>query len=131
MKLPLYDNNVASYLHQVMDDVVGKPEFGKSWSGSKVINVADVPEQYRGVVQQAAGDASCLTGAELKKALWEGHNAIIKEDKTFGIHTSPYSLWRNFGIGGNGIIEPKEQKRAAKKSPMAMQMLQLIEAKRS
>jgi len=131
MKSGIYDNNIASYVHQVMNDLVGKPEFGRSWDTGKVIKVDNVPEKYRGVVQEAAGTASSLTGLDLKKALWAGHNAIIKEDKTFGIHTSPYSLMRNFGIGGNGIIEPKEQKRAATKSPMAMQMLQLIETQRS
>ena len=131
MKTTLYDNNVSSYLHRIMDDVVGKPEFGENWDANKVIRVDDVAEEYRGVVQQAAGEAASLTGAQLQKALWEGHDAIVQEDKTFGLHTSHYSPLRNFGIGGNGIIEAGEQQKAAAKSPMALRMLELIEAKRS
>ena len=88
MKSILYGNSVAASVHKVMDAVVGKPEFGDSWDAGKAIKVSDVPQTYRDVVQQAAGASSTVTGAQLEDALWSGHDAILKEDKSFGIHTS-------------------------------------------
>ncbi|MEE2836424.1 MAG: hypothetical protein VYB65_10445 [Myxococcota bacterium] len=130
MKTTLYDNNVSAYLHQVMNDVVGKPDFGEHWDADKVIDVDQVPEAYRGVVKQAAGEAKSLRAADLEKALWEGHDALLSEDKSFGVHTSPYSFARNFGIGGDGILDTGEQRKASAKSPMALQLIEFIQSER-
>ena len=81
MKTTLYDNNVSAYLHQVMNDVVGKPDFGEHWDADKVIDVDQVPEAYRGVVKQAAGEAKAQQQTSRRR--FGKVTTFLSEDKSF------------------------------------------------
>ena len=116
MKTTLYDNNVSAYLHQVMNDVVGKPDFGEHWDADKVIDVDQVPEALPRRRQAGCRRGKSLRAADLEKALWEGHGALLSEDKSFGVHTSPYSIARNSGSAATASSTPASSVRPQRRA---------------
>ena len=130
MPAPLFDNNISAYVHKVMDDAVGKPDFGSSWDGSKTVSADNVPKAMRDVVKAAGNGSQSLTGAQLENALWQAHDTIVGEDKSWGFHASKHSFWRTLGMGGDGIVQPKEQDRAARKDAVASKLLAFIRSDR-
>lgn len=126
MPTPLRDNNISAYVHRVMDRLVGKPDFGSSWDGGKQLRVDSLPKELRGVVKAAGNGGETVSGAQLENALWRAHDVIIKQDKSWGFHASKYSFWRSLGMGGDGILQRKEQDRASRKDAVASQLLAFI-----
>ena len=126
MPTPLYDNNISAYVHKVMDNAVGKPDAGSSWDGGKTVSADSVPKAMRDVVKAAGNGSQSLTGAQLENALWQAHDTIVDEDKSWGFHTSKHSLWRTLGMGGDSVLQPKEQDRAARKDAVASKLLAFI-----
>lgn len=121
-------NRAAS--RAVVTLLADRPYGELSWdAGLRDIALDEVPERYQPLAQAAAdavGKRDTITGDEFATEVWRGYNAIISEDRSFGVHTDPSSWWRLSGIGGNHEIEPHEAIRAAAKSPMAAALLGLF-----
>ena len=126
MPTPLRDNNITAYVNRILDRVVGDPNSGSSNNGAKEVRVAAVPEGIRDVVKAASGGGSSISGARLENALWHAHDVIVREDKSWGFHASANSVWRSLGMGGDSVLQPKEQDRAGRKDAVASRLLTFI-----
>lgn len=131
-------SNVHAHRNQIEEEIVSKVPPRKFASVAEFmfddrygtqIPLEVVPDEYQALVKTIAGGRSSFTRAELYSGLDEAVDRIVKEDKTFGIFTRHGSPLQRMGIGGDGVLQPAEQARAAAKSPLALRLLEVINAK--
>jgi hypothetical protein len=117
---PLYVNNPSAYIHQIMDRVAGKPEFGSGW-GAKSVKLAEVPKDLRPLVSKLVGGKDTFATSELQRKLFDADFALQREDKgIFG-----RGILGLIG-GGDGILSEKEQARAMRKDANVKPVLDYI-----
>lgn len=122
MSRVLATNNPSAYVHQIMDRVAGKPEFGESWQ-SKTVKLNDVAPELRKVVSAFVGGKDSFQTTELQRNLFSAEASLSREDK--GLFGTGGIL--NTGVlGGDGWLSAREQHRAERKNPLVKPMLEYI-----